>query len=80
MLSVNQNTLKNLLVSQKSRTFAAEIIKETDMKTSDLLSKVYDASNGGLDIITDICPAISDTVINQKKAFKLRSNEKTPSA
>lgn len=50
------------------------------MVTKDLLSKVYEASNGGLDIITDICPAITDTVINQKKAFKLRSNEKTPSA
>lgn len=50
------------------------------MTTKDLLSKVYAASNGGLDIITDICLSIDDTVINQKKAFRLRTNERTPSA
>ncbi len=50
------------------------------MTSKDLLSKVYAASNDGLDIITDICPAIDDTVINLKKAFRLRSGERTPSA
>ena len=46
----------------------------------DLLSKVYDATRAGLDIITWLLPAVDDAVINQKKAFRLRTDERTPSA
>ena len=46
----------------------------------DLLKRVYDATNGGLDIITDLLPAADDAVINLKKAFRLRPDEHTPSA
>ena len=47
---------------------------------NDLLNRVYDATRSGLDIITDLLPAIDDAVINKKKAFRLRSDERTPSA
>ena len=50
------------------------------MGNNDLLQRVYDATNGGLDIITDLLPAVDDAVINLKKAFRLRSDERTPSA
>ena len=46
----------------------------------DLLQRVYDATNGGLDIITDLLPAVDDAVINSKKAFRFRPDERTPSA
>ena len=46
----------------------------------DLLSRVYDATNAGLDIITWLLPAVDDAVINRKKAFRLRTDERTPSA
>ena len=50
------------------------------MTTKDLISRVYDASSGGLDIIRDLLPQADDAVINNKKAFRLRPDEKTPSA
>ena len=50
------------------------------METSNLLQRVYDATHSGLDIITDLLPAVDDGVINNKKAFRLRPDEKTPSA
>lgn len=46
----------------------------------DLLSRVYEATNAGLDIITWLLPAVDDAVINRKKAFRLRTDERTPSA
>ena len=50
------------------------------MGNNDLLQRVYDATRAGLDIITDLLPAVDDAVINQKKAFRLRSDDHTPSA
>lgn len=51
------------------------------MKNSiDLLQRVYDATHSGLDIITDLVTGIDDEVINHKKAFRLRPEERTPSA
>lgn len=50
------------------------------MKDNTLLQRVYDATHDGLDIITDLIPAVDDTVINHKKAFRLRPDERTPSA
>jgi 5S rRNA maturation endonuclease (ribonuclease M5) len=48
-------------------------------KSTELLQKIYDASNHGLDIITDIFPeALSSE--GKKKKFRLRTGEKTPSA
>lgn len=46
----------------------------------DLLQRILDASNRGLDIITDYCPAAAKVINNPKKAFRLRSDERTPSA
>ena len=46
----------------------------------DLIQIILDASNRGLDIITDCCPAAAKVVNNTKKAFRLRSDERTPSA
>ena len=48
--------------------------------TQELLSSIYDATNAGLGIITDCCPAAAKVVNNPKKAFRLRSDERTPSA
>ena len=45
-----------------------------------LLQRVLDATNRGLDIIRDLLPQVDDAVINQKKAFRLRPEEHTPSA
>jgi len=45
-----------------------------------LLERVYDATHAGLDIITDLLPAVDDSVIHHKKAFRLRPDERTPSA
>ena len=50
------------------------------MKQETLLSKLYAATNSGLDIITDLCPSVDESVISNKKPFRLRSGEKTPSA
>jgi hypothetical protein len=50
------------------------------METSELLKKVYDATGNGLDIIRDLLTVVDDAVINRKKAFRLRSEERTPSA
>ena len=47
---------------------------------NNLLQRVYDATHDGLDIITDLLPAVDDGVINLKKAFRLRPEEHTPSA
>ena len=46
----------------------------------DLIQRILDASNRGLDIITDCCPAAAKVANNTKKAFRLRSDERTPSA
>ena len=46
----------------------------------DLIQRILDASNRGLDIITDCCPAAAKVVNNTKKAFRLRSDERIPSA
>ena len=48
--------------------------------SQDLLSSIYDATHSGLDIIRDLLPQVDDAVINNKKAFRLRPDEKTPSA
>ena len=45
-----------------------------------LLDLVLTASNRGLDIITDVCPAAAEVVNHPKKKFRLRSDERTPSA
>lgn len=50
------------------------------MRNIVLLQQVYDATRDGLDIITDLVTGIDDAVINNKKAFRLRPDEKTPSA
>ena len=50
------------------------------MYRDDLLEQVYNASNRGLDIITELLPTVDDAVINHKKAFRLRPEERTPSA
>jgi hypothetical protein len=50
------------------------------MGNTDLLQRVYDATNSGLEIITDLLTTVDDAVINNKKAFRLRSDERTPSA
>ena len=47
--------------------------------TQNLLEKIYDHSNNGLDIIFDVCPQAVDAVANKRK-FRLRSSEHTPSA
>lgn len=45
----------------------------------DLLQNIYDATNNGLDIILHYYPQASDCVDN-RKFFKIRDQEKTPSA
>lgn len=50
------------------------------MGNTTLIENVYATTNGGLDIITDLLPAVDDAVINLKKAFRLRPEERTPSA
>ena len=50
------------------------------MEYKDILSKVYAVTNDGLDILTDICPAIESVVANYKKPFRLRQNDNSPSA
>ena len=42
------------------------------------MQRVYDATRDGLDIITDLLSGIDDGVINQKEAFRLRPEERTP--
>ena len=47
----------------------------------DLLQRVYSVTNAGLDIICGILgDIVDDGVINHKKAFRLRPEERTPSA
>ena len=46
---------------------------------NDLLQKVYDHSNNGLDIIIGVCPEAADAVAH-KRNFRLRTGERTPSA
>lgn len=46
----------------------------------DLLNRILAASNRGLDIITECCPAASEVVNNTKKKFRLRPDERSPSA
>ncbi len=50
------------------------------MKHNNLISRVLAATNDGLDIIIEECPAAAEVVNNPKKAFRLRSDERTPSA
>lgn len=50
------------------------------MKDLELKQKVYAASCSGLDIITSVCPEAAGVVSNPKKKFRLRPDEKTPSA
>lgn len=42
--------------------------------------ELFDKTNGGLDIILWIYPQAADNVSDSRKKFKLRENEKTPSA
>lgn len=44
------------------------------------LPDIYAATNSGLDIILSECPQAEAAVSNLKKAFKLRTDERTPSA
>lgn len=46
----------------------------------DTITKLYEVTNGGLSIMTDVYPVIESVVTNNKKAFRLRPNERTPSA
>ena len=46
---------------------------------TDYLAQVYAASDAGLDIIKDVCPQVAE-VVGTKKKFKLRPDERTPSA
>jgi len=46
----------------------------------DLLQRILDASNRGLEIIIDCCPAAAEVANTPKKAFRLRPDERTPSA
>lgn len=46
----------------------------------DILERILAVSDRGLDIITDCCPAAAEVVNNPKKKFRLRSDERTPSA
>ena len=50
------------------------------MGKTNLLIELYSKTHAGLDIIRDLIPAIDDSVINCKKAFRLRTDERTPSA
>lgn len=50
------------------------------MRNIEHLARVYDATNSGLDIITELLPTVNDSVINKKKAFRLRPDERIPSA
>lgn len=47
--------------------------------TSELLQKIYDASNHGRDIITSIFPEATDAEGKPRK-FRLRTDDRTPSA
>ena len=50
------------------------------MDYKQLLSKIYEATDGGLDILKDISPAIEQAVADGKRVFRLRQNDDTPSA
>ena len=45
-----------------------------------LLNRILSESNSGLDIIIGVCPAAAEVTHNLKKKFRLRSDERTPSA
>ncbi len=45
----------------------------------DLLARILAATDDGLQIITDLCPA-AEAVAGTKKKFRLRNNDKNPSA
>lgn len=47
---------------------------------SDLKSKILDATNGGLDILLDLYPSAREVVHGSAKKFKMREEERTPSA
>ena len=46
----------------------------------DILNRILEKSNRGLDIICDECPAADEVKDTPKKKFRLRSEEHTPSA
>ena len=50
------------------------------MKRDGLLQKIYDATNNGQQILFDWCSNAQDAYYNRKKFFKLRDEERTPSA
>ena len=47
---------------------------------SDLKSKILEATNGGLDILLDLYPSAREVVHGSAKKFKMREEERTPSA
>ncbi len=49
------------------------------MNKIELLINLYNKTNGGLDIIIDVCPAAAK-VVGTNSNFKIRSDERTPSA
>lgn len=50
------------------------------MDYKDILHRVLSVTNNGLDIICEECPAAAEVVNTPKKKFRLRSEERTPSA
>lgn len=50
------------------------------MKHNNLISRVLAATNDGLDIIIEECPAAAEVVNNPRKKFRFRPDERTPSA
>lgn len=46
----------------------------------DILNRILEKSDNGLDIICDECPAAAEVANTPKKKFRLRSDEHTPSA
>ena len=49
------------------------------MKYLDLVSKILSASDNGLDVFKRFCPAV-EKVVNTNKKFRIRPEERTPSA
>lgn len=48
--------------------------------SSNIIQRILDATNGGLDIILQLCPDAGEAVDKKNKHFKLRNSEKTASA
>jgi hypothetical protein len=46
----------------------------------DILNRIIEKSNNGLEIICDECPAAAEVTNTPRKKFRLRSDENTPSA